>query len=134
MLSTTLRLFGHPHWLIEHLQLYAALGRTEAALAWRIGVGRAVWAFLALGCTIVALNLAGLATLLWLAGIMDPQSPQALAGLIAVPMLPALGAAAAWVLARRRTPPWFAHLRMQMDLDGALLNPDAPPSHPEGQA
>lgn len=116
MIATVFRLATHPRWVAEHASLYGALGRTEAALAARGLVGRAVWAFVALGCAVVALNLAGMAALIWLSGA-TPAAGGVPVALWAMPAVPAVAAIVSWALARRRMPPWFGQLRAQMQAD-----------------
>lgn len=132
MLFPLFRLLGQPQWLAEHLQLYAALGHVEAALAWRTLVSRAVWAFAALGAGVVALNLVGVAGLLLASGLVDLSAGGAVGALAVVAIAPALAAALAWHMARRPMPPWFCHLRAQAAEDWRLLqqHDKAPPARP----
>lgn len=132
MLSSILRLIGQPQWLAEHLQLYASLGHVEAALAWRTLISRAVWAFVALGAGVVALNLLGMAALLLAAGLVDLSGANRLAALMAVAVAPALASVGAWHMARRSMPPWFSHLRAQAAEDWRLWHAgtSAPPPGP----
>lgn len=134
MLSSVLRLLGQPRWLAEHLQLYASLGHVEAALAWRTLIGRAAWAFVALGAGVVALNLLGMAALLLAAGMVDLSATHRLVTLGAVAIAPALGSAWAWQRARRPMPPWFSHLRAQAAEDWHLWQSSASSGPPASAA
>ncbi|MCB1998356.1 MAG: hypothetical protein H6933_01615 [Burkholderiaceae bacterium] len=137
MLFPTLRLLGQPQWLAEHLQLYAALGHVEAALAWRTLVARAAWAFAALGAAVVTFNLVGMAGLLIASGVVDlapGRGPFAMGMMALVAALPALGAAGAWHMARRPMPPWFSHLRAQAAEDWRLWQAQGAGQTPEAAA
>lgn len=108
----------HPERLSEHVAAYAALASDEAGAALDDAWRRARQQLLVAAGLAVAATLGGTALLLWAA---LPALPEGRAvWLMAVPLVPLLGAAWAW---QRRPPPAqappFAGLRAQLALDRA---------------
>ncbi|MDP4302800.1 hypothetical protein [Leptothrix discophora] len=112
-------LLRQPDLLFDHLGAHGALLAVDAKQLAQ-ALERRLWltllSGLLLGCGIV---LAGMAAMLWLlrGAPAEPGLPVVL-GLLAVPLLPWLGAAWAWRAARRAaTLPAFENVRAQLAAD-----------------
>ena len=108
-------LVSKPDLVMEHVAGYAALVKEEATTAGADVTRRGIaWAACGL-CALLFLTFAGIAVMLG-----------AVAGfhwtLIVVPLVPLVGAAIAYAMARKRTPGQaFAELRAQLEADAQAL-------------
>jgi len=118
-----------PHLLAEHVSAYAVVFAEESAMAasrWR---RRLLWQLIAGACAAVALTLAGVAAMLWVA------VPLALAEaawvFVAMPALALLASVAAAVVALRAgAGASFATLRRHVAADLALIRESRPTHAP----
>jgi hypothetical protein len=111
-----------PQLLGNHAQAYTELISTEVSLQAHALARRAALFALATCLMGVSAVLCGTAVLLWSVVALQPSAP--LGVLIAVPLVPALLAAAGFVAARRDSAPdkpAFSELRHQIAADMALL-------------
>ena len=132
MIAAASRLFGQPQWLFEHARLYGELAQTEAKIAARGLVMRAVWGLLALGLAAVAVNLIGVALILVVAG-PTLGAPHKVVALVVIPLLPALGAGVAAFMAAREGKPWFIETQRQAALDVSWAQGHSATENPQSQ-
>ncbi|MGD9834924.1 MAG: phage holin family protein [Piscinibacter sp.] len=120
MLRPVIRLATErPEWLAEHLLAYGELAGEElgqAAAEWR---RRLVWQLAALVLGAIALTLAGVAALLWIAAHDGATSVAALSIVPAVPAIAALACAALGRPDARATR--FERVRGQLQADAAAM-------------
>ncbi|MBK7062745.1 MAG: hypothetical protein IPH51_20825 [Rubrivivax sp.] len=116
-----MRLAAQPSLFTEHALAYAELARAEAGLLGQRWLRRGVLAALGLGSAALSLGLAGVAALL--AASLPLQAMPAPWALWAVPLAPALLAAACTWLALSTPPdPSFPLLRRQIETDAMLFH------------
>lgn len=120
MMPPLLRLIAtQPQLLLDHVEAYVDLLTEEIGTvsnAWKL---RIVLYAIALCSGVLALVLTGVALMLWaVVPFSEMQAPWAL---VAVPLLPIVGAIGCITFARKQTSKGFINLRKQIQADMGML-------------